>query len=256
MRTITNENTKRTEFKRDDFGDNHLEQESHEDYAAEIHHLSKRFGPRILFDDFDLKLKAGKLTVITGPSGSGKSTLLNILGLLEPAEQLDYQLFGKKMPTSRRQRQCSKVIREEISYVFQDFALIEDQTVEENLMTALRYVSISRSEKKKRIAKVLDDVGLAGMEQQKVYTLSGGEQQRTAIARAFLKPGRLVLADEPTGSLDQLNRDQIVSLLKKLTEMGKTVVAVSHDPWVAQQADERIDMLPNRKTPPEHSIQE
>lgn len=127
-----------------------------------------------------------------------------------------------------------------ISYLFQNYALIDDQTVKENLQIALYPVKESRKRKDDRIAAALAKTGLSGFEQRKVYELSGGEQQRVAVARALLKPGELILADEPTGALDAKNRDAVISLLRFMADCQKTVVIVTHDPVVAAACDQTI----------------
>lgn len=129
------------------------------------------------------------------------------------------------------------MIRDELSYLFQNFALIDTETVEENLMLA---VQGSRSRKRELVQKALIKVGLEQTIHQKVFELSGGEQQRIAIARALLKKGNILLADEPTGSLDPENRDHILRLLRAISNQGKTILIVTHDQVVAEACDRII----------------
>jgi putative ABC transport system ATP-binding protein len=131
------------------------------------------------------------------------------------------------------------LLRHKIGYLFQNFALIDNQTVKENLLVALAY---RKGDKNRMIAKALENVGLAGFEKKKVYQCSGGEQQRIAVARLLLKPCELVLADEPTGSLDEGNKRTIFSLLRLLQESGKTIIVVSHDPEVIDLCHEKISL--------------
>lgn len=207
--------------------------------AIEVKNLKKSFGNRVLFEDLNLTLPQGKMTAIMGASGSGKSTLLNIMGMIEPYDEGCVYLFGKRTPKPDSS-QAAKMICNHISYLFQNYALIDDQTVKENLQIALHHVKESRKRKDDRIAAALAKTGLSGFEQRKVYELSGGEQQRVAVARALLKPGELILADEPTGALDAKNRDAVISLLRFMADCQKTVVIVTHDPVVAAACDQTI----------------
>lgn len=212
------------------------------DTIIEMRHLQKSFGKKTVFHHFDLTIQAGELLAITGPSGSGKSTLLNILGLIENFDAGEYLFFGKKN-IKANSRLAQIMIRDKINYLFQNFALIETETAEDNLMLALKYYKASKAQKKALIAATLDKVGLSGYDQGKIFELSGGEQQRVAIARALIKPGDLVLADEPTGSLDHENRDEVLSLLTAMHKQGKTVIIVTHDPDVAKQTDRVIEIV-------------
>ncbi|WP_301711020.1 ABC transporter ATP-binding protein [Oenococcus sicerae] len=208
----------------------------------EMRHLQKSFGKKTVFHNFDLMIQAGELLAITGPSGSGKSTLLNILGLIENFDAGEYLFFGEKN-IKANSRLAQIMIRDKINYLFQNFALIETETAEDNLMLALKYYKASKAQKKALIASTLDKVGLSGYSRGKIFELSGGEQQRVAIARALIKPGDLVLADEPTGSLDHENRDEVLSLLTAMHKQGKTVIIVTHDPDVAKQTDRVIEIV-------------
>lgn len=135
------------------------------------------------------------------------------------------------------------MIRRHISYLFQNYALVDQLTVEENLMLSLRYRRRTKDEKKQLIKKALHRVGMDGSEEQKVYTLSGGEAQRIALARVILKPGELVLADEPTGSLDEDNKNMVFSHLQKLMKAGKTIIVVTHDTELAKRCDRVIHLV-------------
>ena len=126
------------------------------------------------------------------------------------------------------------MIRENISYLFQNFALVDSFTVRDNLLMALKYVKLSKSEKEQLIHDTLQQVNLEGYQDLKVFEISGGEQQRVAVARSILKPSKLILADEPTGSLDPENRDEILAILNQLNKNGKTIIMVTHDNKVAE----------------------
>ena len=160
-----------------------------------------------------------------GESGSGKSTLLNIIGLLlKPTTGainiLDYQNVNPNT------RQAMLILRNEISYIFQNYALIDDETVYQNIELGLKY---TKGNHHKKIESILKQLHLEELKNEKVSSLSGGEQQRVAFARAFVKPSEIILCDEPTGNLDSKNKMIILDLLKQLNENGKTIIIVTHD---------------------------
>lgn len=209
--------------------------------VIQLKNYSKRFGDKVIFDNFDISIKKGESVAFTGASGCGKTTLLNALGLIDSIDHGEYLIDGNPAPKINTAK-SNKLIREKISYLFQNFALVDNFTVEENLMLALRYVKISTKEKRSNIAMALDKVGLQGYEKKKVYTISGGEQQRVSIARLLLKPSSIILADEPTGSLDNTNRDEILSILHDTCKEGKTLIIVTHDPIVAQSCHRIVEL--------------
>lgn len=205
---------------------------------VELKNVSKSYGDKNVLNNLSTKIEEGTFNVIMGASGSGKSTILNIIGLLDKATSGDVILFGQKniRPFSMKAEQ---MIKNKIGYLFQNFALIENETVVNNLKLALENV---RGNKKEKISEALKEVGLEGYENKKIFKCSGGEQQRVAIARLLLKPCELILADEPTGSLDIKNREIVVKLLKNMQELGKTIIVVSHDPFFEEIADNVIDL--------------
>ncbi len=198
--------------------------------------VSKSFGDHVIFHQFDLTVADGEFVVVIGRSGSGKSTLLNIMGLLLKADRGDVELFGKKnvRPYSAM---AEYLLRNKIGYLFQHFALIDEETVYDNLRLV-----VSGKDKQRQMDAALDQVGLQGYGEKKIYQCSGGEQQRIALARLLLKPCELVLADEPTGSLDHENKMIVCHLLKKLNTDGKTIVVVTHDEELKQFADRIISL--------------
>ncbi|MCI9130611.1 putative bacteriocin export ABC transporter [Thomasclavelia cocleata] len=204
--------------------------------VIKIINMNKSYQDNIIFDKFNFEVEENTFNVVMGVSGSGKSTLLNIIGLLDKADSGDVILFGEKniKPFSRK---AEKMLREKIGYLFQNFALVENETVEYNLKLALDNI---KADKKEKIKEVLKEVQLEGYENKKIYKCSGGEQQRVAIARLLLKQCDLILADEPTGSLDESNREIIIKLLKRMQDSGKTIVVVSHDPVFKDIADQII----------------
>lgn len=210
--------------------------------AVEVRSLRKTFGSRVILDGFSMEALPGEFVAIMGPSGSGKSTLLNIIGLLDTGDgEGAVQLFGVPAPRPGS-RGARSLLRSKMAYLFQEPALVDDATVEANLKLAQRYSSAPRNDRARQRAGALKEVGLAGLEASRVYQLSGGEQQRLALACIRMHPSDLVLADEPTGSLDEGNRDHVVGHLRRLANEGKTVLVVTHDPAVAAQADRIVQL--------------
>lgn len=195
---------------------------------VELSGLKKAYEEKILFDHYHLSLVEGESLVITGASGSGKSTLLNILGLIEPMDEGRMSWRGKVLKGIQG-RGVEKIIRYDIGYLFQNFALLDQKSVYDNVNIASKYLSINRKEKEQLIEVALKRVGLEDKKHQRVYTLSGGEQQRVALARLIVKPSKVILADEPTGNLDDENAKRVMDILLGFKEEGKTIVVVTHD---------------------------
>lgn len=204
----------------------------------ELNNIVKSFNDRKILDHFNIKVDENEFVVIMGKSGSGKSTLLNIMGLLDQPDEGIVKIFNEKnvKPFSRK---AEKLLREKIGYLFQNFALLDNETVEYNLMIALENV---KGNKKELIHKALKEVGLEDHEKKKIFECSGGEQQRIAIARLLLKPCELILADEPTGSLDSYNKKIVCDLLKHMQLRGKTIIVVTHDDYLKQYADRIVEL--------------
>ncbi|MBY0600448.1 ABC transporter ATP-binding protein [Bacillus bingmayongensis] len=192
----------------------------------QIKNMNKTFLDKIIFNNFNLEVKAGDFIGIYGKSGQGKTTLLNIIGTLEKPDSGEISIIGKNIDSKKTKRH---LLRNEIGFIFQNYALIDNETVNNNLEIALKHKKMSKQQKKEAIYSALNEVGLTEYGEKKVHTLSGGEQQRIAIARLLLKNPSIILADEPTGSLDSENRDIIVSLFQKLHHQGKTIIVVTHD---------------------------
>lgn len=206
-----------------------------------VNKLQKKFKTNQIFDQLDMVILKGQITTIFGPSGVGKSTLLNIIGNLEPFDSGEIKLFGRTAPKINSKKSMM-LRREKISYLFQNFGLIDYQTIKQNLEIALKYVKLSKKEKQKKLNESLKSVGLNLDINTPIYKLSGGEQQRVAIARVLLKPSELILADEPTGSLDLENRDFVMKKILTLKEKGKTIVIVTHDPAFKTISDRIINL--------------
>lgn len=209
--------------------------------VCELVNVSMRYQDHMVLENINLKVCEGEMLAITGKSGSGKTTVLNIMGLLENPSGGTVKLFDKNSPRIGS-AQANRLLRTRIAYLFQNYALIDDETVDYNLEIPLLYSRKTRKEKQKLKIDALEKVGLDIPLKQKIYGLSGGEQQRVAIARTLLKSCDLILADEPTGSLDADNRNEIVKLLKGLNNEGKTIVIVTHDQYVAEACDRIIKL--------------
>ena len=189
--------------------------------------------------DFSLDVAEGDFVSVTGPSGSGKTTFLNIAGLLEQFTRGRYELDGRNV-SSLTDAERSKVRNEKIGFIFQGFNLIPDLNLFDNVDVPLRYRGFSAAERKRRIERVLDLVGLGSRMKHLPSQLSGGQQQRVAIARALSGEPRFLLADEPTGNLDSQMALSVMELIKQINEQGTTIIMVTHDPELAAMASRNI----------------
>ncbi|MGI4875618.1 MAG: ABC transporter ATP-binding protein [Janthinobacterium lividum] len=177
--------------------------------------------------DVSLHVAAADFVAIMGPSGCGKSTLLNVLGLLDTVDGGQYVFDGTDVTRlSERQRDLFRQPR--VGFVFQEFNLIDELTVYQNVELPLVYARVPAAERRQRVAAVLERLQLGHRQQHRPAQLSGGQQQRAAIARAVVNQPRLLLADEPTGNLDSANGEAVMRLLTDLNEAGMTVVMVTH----------------------------
>ena len=205
----------------------------------EVRDLTKSYGKQIVFKDLNLAIQKHSLTTIYGPSGIGKTTLLKIMGGLATYQAGNVLFNGQAVPA--KGARATRYRREHLAYVFQDYGLLEEQTIAANLKIGLAYQKLTKKEKNLKMNEVLKQVGLSYRLKTKVKQLSGGKQ-RVALARALLAKGELVLADEPTGSLDLNLRNQVAELFIKLRSLGKTVVIVSHDPYFKEISDQVIEL--------------
>lgn len=242
--------------------------------AITLDKVTKQYGTKRLFTDVHHTFHPGTITALTGPSGSGKSTLLNCIGTLATpdtgtitatvgANDVEAPGDGHKgdghkrdahkgdgpiSVTSLRRGGRRRFRRDLVGYLFQDYALVPDRTVADNIAFALPSAGLrgllpaTRAQRRRIIADALNQVGLEGYADRPVHELSGGEQQRVALARILVKRPSLVLADEPTGALDQANGDMVLHHLRAIADRGATVIIATHDPRVVAAADAHLDL--------------
>ena len=193
-------------------------------------------------DHANMHIREGEFVSIVGPSGSGKSTLMNIIGCLDVADEGEYILDGQSIE-QYSERELAKIRNHKIGFIFQNFNLIMKMTAEENVELPLIYQGVGVQERKRRVSEALERVGLAYRRKHRPTELSGGQQQRVAIARALVTRPSLFLADEPTGNLDSKTGREIMKLFHELHRQGNTIVLITHDEKVADQALRKIRIL-------------
>ena len=186
-----------------------------------------------------LSIQEGEMVAVMGKSGSGKSTLLNILGGMMSIDSGTYIYDGKEV-NFKSQKELVRFRRNEIGFVLQYFALVDDLNLFRNVALPLKYQGYSRKKIKKMVMGALTELGIEDKAKAYPAELSGGQQQRVAIARAVVKSPRVILADEPTGALDEATGEEVQKIFRKLNEKGKTVIIVTHDAKVAQKCDRII----------------
>lgn len=207
-----------------------------------VQNVSKKFGSREILKDLSFDVEENEFVALVGPSGSGKSTLLNMIGLLDNIDSGKILINGKILPKVNS-RSAVNYRKNVINYLFQSNALISTSSVKDNLMLAMNFTNFSKEEKEKKIKETLRFVGLENRLDSKVNELSGGEQQRIAIVRAILKPGDIILADEPTGSLDPDMAQKSFDLIRSLRDQfGKTILIVTHNLDHAKQCDRIVSL--------------
>lgn len=199
-----------------------------------IEKINKAFGNHIIFENFSLEIKKNEFVVFTGPSGCGKTTLLNMIGGIEKVDSGkiivdDFELTKFK--------NMQYYFQKYVGFLFQNFSLIENKTVEENLNLITK-----RSRSGISIEDALNKVGLKGKEKQKIFSMSGGEQQRVALARLMLKECCLILADEPTASLDKDNALMVMDILKSFTKLNKNIIMVTHNEKLIDSSMRKIEI--------------
>ena len=192
--------------------------------------------------DVSLQVNEGEYIAIMGPSGSGKSTLMNIIGCLDCFDQGSYLLDGTDV-TKMTDNELSDTRLNKIGFVFQQFQLLPFETAVDNVALPLVYAGVSKQEREARALMQLERVGLKERAHFRPNQLSGGQKQRVAIARAMINHPRILLADEPTGALDQASGRQVMELFRELHEEGATIVMITHDASVAAHADKVLHIV-------------
>lgn len=195
----------------------------------------------------DLSIRRGEFLSVLGPSGSGKSTLMNIIGCLDTPSSGSYTLCGRDV-LKQDEDSLSEIRNEEIGFIFQSFQLLSRMDALQNVMLPMVYARVPMADRKKRAADMLTRVGLEDRMHHYPNQLSGGQQQRVAIARAMVTNPAILLADEPTGALDQATGRQIMRLFKELNEEGRTIVMITHDITIAQHATRIVKILDGELT--------
>ncbi|MCC6554048.1 MAG: ABC transporter ATP-binding protein [Polyangiaceae bacterium] len=192
--------------------------------------------------DLTLEVKKGEFVAVMGPSGSGKTTFLNVAGLLDTFDEGEYRLDGEDV---RRlsDAQMSRIRNEKIGFIFQSFNLIPNLDVFDNVDVPLRYRRLPAAERRKRIERAVEDVGLSSRLRHLPSQLSGGQQQRVAIARVLAGDPKLILADEPTGNLDSLMTREVLDLLDRINQEGTTIIMVTHSAECAARAHRQIHLF-------------
>jgi len=213
------------------------------DYLVELININKTFqkGPSVInvLNDFNFGVEKGRFISIVGPSGVGKSTLLHIVGGLERPDSGIVNFEGEPV-YKQKNAGLDSYRNNEVGFVFQFHYLLNDFTAIENVMMPAMIGKFSKNEAEKRAAKILEKVGMSDRESHYPMELSGGEQQRVAVARALMNNPKLLLADEPTGNLDKKNSYGVFELFKKLNEEGVTVILVTHDEHLSGLSDKEI----------------
>ena len=194
-----------------------------------IKNLNKSYGEKVLFDNYNLKIPDKSFVIINGESGRGKTTLLNMIGGLEKPDSGEICIDGIELTSLKNKKDFYK---ETVGFLFQNFALLENKTVRQNLSMIKKDTRTDCT-----IEQAIRRVGLEKELDKKVYKLSGGEQQRVALARLMVKKCSVILADEPTGSLDEKNAKTVIKILRELNEMGKTVIIVTHSQKLVDSED-------------------
>ena len=188
------------------------------------------------------QIEKGEFVSVMGPSGCGKSTLLNILGMLDKPESGSYEFLGKEV-SGLNEKGRSAVRKQNIGFIFQNFNLIDELTVFENIELPLIYNKVSAAERKSRVNELIEKIGISHRASHFPQQLSGGQQQRVAVARALITKPPLILADEPTGNLDSSHGNEVMELLCNLNEAGTTIIMVTHSSHDASYSQRIINLL-------------
>ena len=196
-------------------------------------------------DGIFLDVADGEFVAIMGPSGCGKSTLLNVIGMLDSPTRGSYVFNGTEV-AGLSESKLADFRKRNIGFIFQSFNLVDELSVRENIELALLYHNVPAAERRTRVDKVMDKVGIAHRAKHRPSQLSGGQQQRVAVARALVASPKLILADEPTGNLDTAHGEEVMKMLQALNAEGSTIVMVTHSPAHADYAGRVVNMLDGR----------
>ncbi len=199
-----------------------------------VKNLCKKFDDNVIFDNFNINIESGEFVVFAGDSGCGKTTLLNIIGGLEAPDKGEILVDGENIFKRKNRREY---FMHKVGFLFQNFALIENKTVRENLLLVPKNNRTDLT-----VKDALQTVGIPDKADEKVYKLSGGEQQRVALARLLFKKCDIILADEPTGSLDSKNADAVLDILHSMNDSGRTVIVVTHNEKIIK-SEKRVVLL-------------
>ncbi len=193
-------------------------------------------------NNVNLEVKEGEFVSIMGPSGCGKSTLLNILGLLDNPTKGEFHFLGKEI-SNYNERQRADLRKENLGFVFQSFNLIDELTVFENVELPLLYLKMGSADRKKKVNKVLEQMGIGHRGGHFPQQLSGGQQQRVAVSRAVVSEPKIIMADEPTGNLDSSHGDEVMKILGDLNKQGTSIIMVTHSPDYAKYAHRTVHLF-------------
>lgn len=211
-----------------------------------LKNISKSYGDHQIFDNLNLCINDGEMLAVMGRSGTGKSTLLNIIGLVDV--NYDGQLIIDGQEDCKNRKVINSLRRKSIGYLFQNFGLLENETIFDNLKIPFTFSNINDEQLRETMQQSLEEVGLKKQLNTKVYNLSGGEMQRVAIAKILMKKPKIILADEPTGSLDEETENHIMNILCELNKRGVTIVIVTHTKNVSRYCTKTIIIGDNDET--------
>ena len=209
----------------------------------ELRNINKGFDDRIVLENLNYNFYEGNSYALIGASGAGKTTLLNIIGKLEEADSGDIIVNDINLNNIKEK----DYFKNYLSYLFQNFGLIENKSIQENLMLAFIGEKIGKLEKQQKMNEALKRVHLDVKLNRKIYTLSGGEAQRVALAKTILKDSPIILADEPTASVDQKNSEEIIELILSLKKENKIIIIATHSPDIYNQVDHILEIKGEQK---------
>jgi putative ABC transport system ATP-binding protein len=217
--------------------------------VIELKNIQKTYrigeGEFAILKGIDLQIEEGEFIALMGPSGSGKSTLLNIVGCLDRPTGGSFLLLGQDISLTSDD-ELARLRREELGFIFQTFNLIGRISVQKNVEVPMMLSGVMRKKRKERALELLQDVGIAHRSEFSPQNISGGERQRVAIARALANDPKIIIADEPTGNLDLKNSNDVMNILSKLNQEGRTIIMVTHNPEITENCSRVIKLRDGR----------